>query len=158
MKLQAPTSRSTPSDDNLIPMINVVFLLLIFFMVAGTIRPSDPLPIDAPLTLSGAAKTAQPILYLEASGTMILNETPVTADRLAEELMTLLAVSAVEITVDDSLNSATTRSADFPSAPSLAIKADAETPVVLLRQVLEDVRLAGIHTVELVTQQAFERP
>ncbi len=158
MKLQAPAPRSTPSDDNLIPMINVVFLLLIFFMVAGTIRPSDPLPIDAPQTLSAAAKTAQPTLYLDASGTMILNETPVTADRLADELMTLLAASTNDIATDDSVNSAATRSADFPSAPSLAIKADAQTPVVLLRQVLQDVRLAGIHTVELVTQQAFEHP
>lgn len=158
MKLQAHASRSTPSDDNLIPMINVVFLLLIFFMVAGTIRPSDPLPIDAPLTLSGAAKTTQPILYLDATGTMILNEMPVTADRLVAELTRLLAASTNETGVDDSASSVATRSADFQPAPSLAIKADAETPVILLRQVLENVRLAGIHTVELVTQQAYEHP
>lgn len=140
-------------------MINVVFLLLIFFMVAGTIRPSDPLPIDAPLTRSGTEKTAQPVLYLDATGTMILNETPVTAERLTEELAALLAAPPVsEVANGESVSSSAKRSAGFPTAPSLAIKADAETPVALFRQVLEDVRLAGIHTVQLVTQQAFESP
>ena len=37
------------SDDGLIPMINIVFLLLIFFMIAGQIAQQEPnlqLPIS----------------------------------------------------------------------------------------------------------------
>lgn len=150
MKLQSPVRHSTPSDDNLIPMINVVFLLLIFFMVAGTIRPSDPLPINAPQTLSGVQQKAQPVLYIATNGAMVLNETPVAPDQLVEALTTLLTATGKPPS-DVGLTSSAVSSADFPSTPSLAIKADAATPVARLRQILEDARIAGVHSVELIT-------
>ncbi len=158
MKLKSPAARTTPSDDNLIPMINVVFLLLIFFMVAGTIRHSDPMAINAPLTLSGSEQQAQPVLYLDAGGAMVLNETPVRADELAEALTTSIAMSPTKQSEDDGSRSSAVSSTEREDLPALAIKADAQTPVALLRQVLEDARIAGIHTVELVTQQTSTRP
>lgn len=38
MKLKT-RAQSNGSDENLIPLINIVFLILIFFLVASTIRP-----------------------------------------------------------------------------------------------------------------------
>ncbi len=45
-------TRST-SDSRLIPMINVVFLLLIFFMIAGQISALNPGAVQLPLASSG---------------------------------------------------------------------------------------------------------
>lgn len=42
-------------DDNLIPLINIVFLLLIFFMVAGQIAPQQDMTIDPPESASEKA-------------------------------------------------------------------------------------------------------
>ncbi|NQY87172.1 MAG: biopolymer transporter ExbD [Colwellia sp.] len=41
--------RKKSADDALIPLINIVFLLLIFFMVAGSIQPSVPVDVDHPI-------------------------------------------------------------------------------------------------------------
>ncbi|MTI08719.1 ExbD/TolR family protein [Curvivirga aplysinae] len=35
------------TEENVLPMINVVFLLLIFFMIAGHISASDPVDLEA---------------------------------------------------------------------------------------------------------------
>lgn len=51
-----PTRRKANSDDNLIPLINIVFLLLIFFMVAGQVREQTA----AGLELPERARTEQP--------------------------------------------------------------------------------------------------
>lgn len=37
-----PARLRANGDDNLIPLINIVFLLLIFFMIAGQVRPALP--------------------------------------------------------------------------------------------------------------------
>ena len=75
MKLQLQPHRSTVSDNNLIPMINVVFLLLIFFMVAGIVRISDPLPLRPPESVGDNLVFAQTVLYVAADGTLMLDDT-----------------------------------------------------------------------------------
>lgn len=46
------TQKST-KEMSLVPMINVIFLLLIYFIIAGTIGKIDILPIDPPEAESG---------------------------------------------------------------------------------------------------------
>jgi biopolymer transport protein ExbD len=46
------------SDDALVPLINVVFLMMIFFMLAGTIRPADPLVLNRPISDQGSPEEA----------------------------------------------------------------------------------------------------
>lgn len=56
----APASslrRQHNSDDSMIPMINVVFLLLIFFMIAGQVRPNGDDSIELPS--AGMGKQAE---------------------------------------------------------------------------------------------------
>jgi biopolymer transport protein ExbD len=40
-----PLKQSRNSDDNMIPMINIVFLLLVFFMIAGQISASNDIQL-----------------------------------------------------------------------------------------------------------------
>lgn len=47
MRLRMPR-RTHVGEDGVIPLINVVFLLLVFFMVAGRISASDPFAVTPP--------------------------------------------------------------------------------------------------------------
>jgi biopolymer transport protein ExbD len=44
--------------ENIVPMINIVFLLLIFFMLSATIAPPDPFGLELPEGAAGAAEGA----------------------------------------------------------------------------------------------------
>ncbi|MCG8693196.1 MAG: biopolymer transporter ExbD, partial [Minwuiales bacterium] len=51
MALRRFTSRRS-DDDRILPLINVVFLLLIFFMLAGRLSAGDPFRVDPPASVS----------------------------------------------------------------------------------------------------------
>jgi len=67
----APPVRK-PARENVVPMINVVFLLLIFFLMSAQIAPPDPVEIAPPLAeatdtpLPDAAQMA----WLDADGVL----------------------------------------------------------------------------------------
>lgn len=50
-----PARRSVNNDQSLIPLINIVFLLLIFFMIAGQISAFDPRDTLPPVSKSQRA-------------------------------------------------------------------------------------------------------
>lgn len=136
MKLAAIKKRREPSDNNLIPMINVVFLLLIFFMVAGTIRASDPFPLD-PLNSEQQKSLDIPIvLFMSNGGKLIYEGAAVTPTTLSQ----LLINSEEDPDVDSSLN-----------LQSISLKADSRVTISQLRELLDSLREAGIQQVELVT-------
>ncbi|TDK45063.1 ExbD/TolR family protein [Antarcticimicrobium luteum] len=49
----APPHRSPPRES-VVPMINVVFLLLIFFLMTSQIAPPDPVEVTPPVSDQGA--------------------------------------------------------------------------------------------------------
>lgn len=74
-------------DNALVPLINVVFLMMIFFMLAGTIRPPDTLPVERPLSVQGRLEDAQLLeLWMAADGRLALEETVLPLDTLLEAL------------------------------------------------------------------------
>jgi len=74
MKLR-PQRREAP-DVNLTPLIDVVFLLLIFFMVSTTFRKETELQIDLPeAEQTQAAVSEEPLeLAIDAQGRYYLNQ------------------------------------------------------------------------------------
>ncbi|HBS14056.1 MAG TPA: biopolymer transporter ExbD, partial [Alcanivorax sp.] len=48
MNLESPDSGRRPPLEPVLPLINVVFLLLIFFMVAGQLAPRPEGDVEAP--------------------------------------------------------------------------------------------------------------
>ena len=46
MRFEPPRPRN--EDERILPLINVVFLLLIFFMLAGRLSASDPFQVEPP--------------------------------------------------------------------------------------------------------------
>jgi biopolymer transport protein ExbD len=69
---------------NLTPMIDVVFLLLVFFMLASQFGTDRVLAVSA--LGQGATYTGPPRLVAVAPGAITLNGIPVTAEGLVAEL------------------------------------------------------------------------
>ncbi|MFP7673625.1 ExbD/TolR family protein [Marivita sp. S0852] len=123
-RLSLSTRARRRAREPVVPMINVVFLLLIFFLMTAQIVP--PAPFDMQLaTAVGDEDMGQDGLYLNAQGDMAF------ADLRGEAAMR----AAVEA------------SADAP----LRIFADASLRAATLAGVLADVSALGMRRVELVT-------
>jgi biopolymer transport protein ExbD len=123
--------RVSRTDIDMVPMINFAFLLLIFFMLAGTLVPAQQTPIDPPR--SAVAAPADP------SGNVLL----LAADGRAGFGGELLPEAELPARV------ASWR-AQHPNEP-LRIKADAAVDAERVVRILQSLRAAGIDHVSLLT-------
>ncbi|MEO0622183.1 MAG: biopolymer transporter ExbD [Pseudomonadota bacterium] len=124
-------TRARPSDDDrILPLINIVFLLLIFFMAVGRLSAADPFRIEPPRSEStGAAATEPHLIAVGAEGQLALDGT--VLDEAA-----LLARLAPE--------------AGAP-IPEIRIKSDGGAEAVRVIALIEALRQRGIATVRLMT-------
>ena len=67
INLVAPKRRR---PENIVPMINVAFLLLIFFLMTAVIAPSDPVVIATPDGQGEQGQAADHTILIEADGTL----------------------------------------------------------------------------------------
>lgn len=83
MRISLETARRA-GEQNIVPMINVVFLLLIFFLLAGTLAPRPPFHLDpVATTLQPPGDVPERALYVSGEGRMFLQGKPLTVDGLA---------------------------------------------------------------------------
>lgn len=132
-----PTEKKPPNhlDDNVIPLINVVFLMLIFFMMAGQLTTSEQIAIQPPQSSQPKPMVEhEAVLLVSADGRMALDETLLEADMLTPVLQQKIA--------------------GHPEKQrfTLLVKTDAMLPASALTDVLKQVRAAGILKVSLATQ------
>lgn len=74
-------------EENLIPLINIVFLILIFFLVASTLRSFDPAGLDLPRAQAEAgADHRANVLIAYADGRLTLAGKDIGPDALAARL------------------------------------------------------------------------
>ena len=126
----AANARKTSDDDRILPLINVVFLLLIFFMLAGTLTKSDPFKIDPPSSISTAEAGEQVFLVLiGADGRIAVNG----------EATDAVGIGAALASRPDGANL------------SVSVKADGRAPAATLVAAMESVRAAGVGKVRLLT-------
>ena len=114
-----------PRTESIVPMINVVFLLLIFFLMTSQITTPDPFEIDTPIASQDQEATADPVLYVDASGRLHFDG--------AEDDAAITALSSVSDTVE-----------------TLMVKADANLSASILAATLARLTQVGFATVELV--------
>jgi len=130
------SGKSNSSDDNLIPLINIVFLMLIFFMVAGQIQRTDSIKIEPPQSVSSLSPEDEKVsLIIEHDGSIHLEDTAVELDHLANLL-------ALQIS--------------HQPTSSLLIKTDATLPAEKLYEILKYVRAAGFQKISLATRLRVE--
>jgi len=122
--------RPARTDIDMVPMINFAFLLLIFFMLAGTLVPAQKLPIDPPRSV--LATPADP------SGNVLL----VTADgRIG---------FAGELLPEAELPARIAQWRKEHPQEALRIKADAAVDAARVIQLLQGLRASGIEHVSLL--------
>ena len=79
----AHSNNKRQSDDNMIPLINIVFLLLIFFMVAGQIKAQPDKAIELPESMYLITADALSIrLELHENGELRLNNEMLNPSKL----------------------------------------------------------------------------
>ena len=127
MRFDTPR-RARDRDASIVPMINVVFLLLIFFLMTAQIAPPDPLQVAPPEAGAGAgAPQARDAVYLDAQGRL--------AYRQARGTEAVLAALAAR---------------DDPAAP-VVVRADADAPAADLARLMARLAALDAGAVELVT-------
>ncbi|EDP63305.1 Biopolymer transport protein ExbD/TolR [alpha proteobacterium BAL199] len=124
-------TRTANEDDRILPLINVVFLLLIFFMVVGSLSATDPFTIEPPQSRNGDPRDLKGIvLLIGTDGQLALDGRVLEASALKSAM--------------------TERLVDAP-AQEVHLKADgaaAATEVVGIMEILRD---AGVERVRLMT-------
>lgn len=133
----APKSHRPDHENHLIALINIVFLLLIFFMLLGRITALDVLAIQPP---QSSSETPVPVAELEiligTDGQLAINGVIINLEQLASQLANQLATSA-----------------ESDVQPLISVKADANIQTSQLSQVLNSLRQSGIRKITLITAQ-----
>lgn len=89
MKLTRP--RPSPHSETIIALIDVVFFLLVFFMLIGRMDATAPFDVLPPVAQSGADMPAGgATLSVAADGALALDGLPTTRDDLPAHLTRLL--------------------------------------------------------------------
>ncbi|WP_424978529.1 ExbD/TolR family protein [Leisingera sp. S232] len=126
MDLSDPHRR--PRGESIVPMINVVFLLLIFFLMTSQLAQPDPFEVTPPDAVSETAPEAQPVLYIDAAGRMHFDGAEGEA-----ALRRLAAASA--------------------GHDNVQLRADARLEATTLARILRQLAEAGLARAELVVRQ-----
>ena len=124
---------SRNSDLNLIPLINVVFLLLIFFLIAGQLANTQDQDIRLPTSVSNKPIEQQRItLSLDTRNQLSLNGEQLSFETLGVALQAALS--------------------DDPQPISLRV--DRDVTAISLDRLLDTLRRQGIATVTLYSLNA----
>lgn len=120
--------------EAVVPLINVVFLLLIFFLIAGTMGPSEPVDVTRPVGRLDDKNTNQPAtIYVEKDGFIWLGKTFVPPEVAGFMLKGYLKEAGTD---------------------RVAVKVDEAAPADALLTLMEGLRIANVKEVTLLTEQA----
>jgi biopolymer transport protein ExbD len=127
-------TRKKPNSVGLVPMINVILLMLIFFVIAGKIEHVDIIPVNIPLS--------------EQTSQSALGEEVITLGRHDE----ILAGEEVMFTLEDLHRWVHERIRTNPAA-RFTIKADADMEAHKLIDMMKYIEDAGAQDVVLAAQK-----
>jgi len=130
----------TPEDEtsvNLTPLIDVVFLLLIFFMVSTTFDSTSELKIDLPeASANNPLKKDKLTIMIDPQGFYYLN-----GKRLKNQTAELLLLELYQATGDD-------------KDKQIVIQSDAKSPVQSLVTAMDVVGQIGLTHLSIATTKA----
>ncbi|MDO6800042.1 ExbD/TolR family protein [Shimia thalassica] len=124
--MQFARTRTRKANESTIPMINVVFLLLIFFLMTAQITPPEPFEVTPPEASVYAPATGQLVLHVSAEGEMAFGDAHGEEDVLA----------ALD---------------DFVEEDELMLRADRGVPADLIASLLPKLAQAGVRHLNLVS-------
>lgn len=117
---------------NLVPLINIVFLLLIFFMLSGTLSKKDLFEVDPPLSYTGSnAESPEMTILIRDDNKISLDDKIIPLNNLEAYLTSLLKDKSIE---------------------EVLIKADGNASSGTLSKVIRMIRNTGIKRAAIVTK------
>jgi len=130
--LQPYDQDAEPAEINLAPMIDILFILLIFFLVTTSFVRESGIQVERPSASSAQVAEASSImLAIAADGEIWLDRNSIDIRRLKRQLSQLHRLT--------------------PEAP-VVIQADRKADVGLLVKVMDQVRLAGIQNIAIAAE------
>ncbi len=121
------------SHLDIAPLIDIVFLLLVFFMLTSTFVTPEAIELELPESSSAQSSEITPItVALNQAGELSLNGTRIPLEQLQSALLPLIA--------------------DNKETP-ITLKSDAQTQVQQLLEVMDKIRQAGATNIALATTQ-----
>lgn len=133
---QTKANQKHSIDDNMIPLINIVFLMLIFFMVAGHISQKSAIKVALPYSISeGHQQDDALVLMIDSNGELGFENKPIP-------------VTAAREMIEKRYQEAQDK-----EAFKLLLKVDGKLPVDQLRTILSQIKQVGIKRVSIATQQ-----
>lgn len=125
------TRRNRNDDDAVMPLINIVFLLLIFFMIAGKLSSADPFEVSPPSSTSGINEDMGSLTLLIGKN----GETALDGIVIPETELPMVLAERLQQTPD----------------ALLRIKADGGVPAADVIHIMEIIRDAGAGEINLLT-------
>lgn len=125
---------STPEiseQENILPLINIVFLLLIFFMIAGTFRASELFSVKVPIVTVAPLKSEKITVLMNAQGEFAIERKAFTGSELTRHLKIHFTESSTE--------------------PWVILKADSHANAEQLLRAMEFFNEAGATSLQLLT-------
>lgn len=117
---------------NVVSLIDIIFTVILFFIIAGHMEKFSIIPIELPKADSGQKLEEGPIVVLlGTTGEILVNDEYYTDEQISAELKRQLAINPERI---------------------ITIKADSKMEANKLVDFLEKIRLAGGKNLSLVTQ------
>lgn len=122
-------------DSSIIPLINVVFLILIFLVIAGQIKSSELFAVDLPESISQSTPAEEVLtLLVNEQSKLILENELVELDEIAQK------ISDTKIGTDS-------------NQLDLLLKIDGRLMVTELRPILRELKSAGLQKISIATLQ-----
>ena len=125
--------RARPKREliNITPLIDVVFILLVFFMLAGAIEPEDPFAVAPPASVSEERGDIQDFVVLVSeNGEVALDDRPLERDELTGAVRAALEAQ--------------------PGA-LIQLKPDGGADALTIIEIMEEIREAGAEYIVLLT-------
>jgi len=121
------------SHLDIAPLIDIVFLLLVFFMLTSTFLVPEAIELELPESKTAVATDITPVIVLlDKNGQLALNGENIALEQLRQAIKPLLAGDA---------------------DTAITLKSDARTEVQTLLKVMDEIRAAGGTNVGLASLQ-----
>ena len=125
-------NKSDNKKPNLVPLINIVFLLLIFFMLSGSLSKKDLFKVNPPESSTSAdAESPEITILISKDNKISIDEKYININQLKTNLLVKLKIQNIE---------------------EVLIKADNNSTSGTLSNVIKIIRASGIKRAAIVTK------
>lgn len=134
MRLKNRRSRITANVD-MTPMIDIVFQLIVFFLVSTTFAVVPGIKLNLPQSTTSEGTSVQGItIYADKDGVMFFNDKEVNMENLGQELL--------------SFDIGTSKKEEFP----VSLEADSEVTNGTIVKIFDVIRQSGFSLINLRTK------